>query len=730
MSSSKAQRLQIMRKLDLFGYQPSMLYDKQDSFKTRYGGVVTTFVAMCYALIAVFSIWRYLDRSSPQTNINKIYVKDPVGFNLTKEILPIAFGLQDPATFFHYIDPEIYTLTATYSRFTKNMVEGMLVVSNTTIKIPVTTCDKAGLDPTLFYNLELEKMYCIADYHPQGVNLEVRGSWDSEIFGQISIEIYRCSGSHCKPDEVIDKVLQGGFFAANYINRNSRTSEYEHPIEVSPTDFFAPISTYYRKENVLWMANNEILTNSPLVSYLPPSSISYINVASLRTDISELTVDQNARVPYFYNLDIRMDRILSVTQREYSTAYDYLAEFGGLAQIITFIGFFFTFNSKKVQLYVDLVQKFARHEENYQKVLSLHSRTGRKKTGVEGKTPLSKLKTSKTMLSPLESIETFSNMIPVKDEEAESNRSSDYQQKSKRSLSNSKDESIAPEIPDERSADRNHTDAGFQETSKLAFRTAPILKRKPEGDTDSKSSSIGFQKDVSFQENVAAREKSPSPFTKGTVAFDSFWNLKEIDDNPKKENKDHLIRKIVVNTKKLGAEKQRYESVKSTLKSISGWKAVLYSYVPCLMKKTRTAAAVDIAEHDIYMKFDFVQILHFMEEFEKLKKMLLSPDQLTLFNLVPGNKLSISESTDGSKFRYTNHLDSMSGREDDIGKASKDDIVAAFDRIWNQQVHSELDQNLLVSLGFLYYGDTSRNQLAAQVRNRPSILNQLTITSI
>lgn len=90
--------------------------------------------------------------------------------------------------------------------------------------------------------------------------------------------------------------------------------------------------------------------------------------------------------------------------------------------------------------------------------------------------------------------------------------------------------------------------------------------------------------------------------------------------------KSGLIELIVDSMKKIAYEKQRYETLQSTLKSEAGWKTYLYSYVPCLMKKTRIASIVKIAEDDLYKKFDFVQILHFMEEFKKLKRLLLTPD--------------------------------------------------------------------------------------------------------
>jgi hypothetical protein len=162
-----------------------------------------------------------------------------------------------------------------------------------------------------------------------------------------------------------------------------------------------------------------------------------------------------------------------------------------------------------------------------------------------------------------------------------------------------------------------------------------------------------------------------------------------------------LIKKMSESLENVLAERSRYQRLNNTMKAVSGWKAYLYSYFPCLMKKSTVASIVNIAHNDIYHKFDFVAILQLMEDFKKLKRMLLTADQQVLFNLVPGDKLTLVEEDGVRKFKYQNHLDMMKGNETNSDNCTRDEVMAAYDRIRGQPSYSELDTNLLMSLNFL-----------------------------
>ena len=359
-----------------------------------------------------------------------------------------------------------------------------------------------------------------------------------------------------------------------------------------------------------------------------------------------------------------------------------------------------------MELLVDLVRKFSNQEDNYQTLLRLHRQMGRAK-GRMTKTQIRNLKSDVT--SPVKEETSFQFADRFQENTGENPKPHDL------------------EVAEEGKEIKTITGAVFSRSAMVnSSKSLKILHKKETTSGNSFKSSSQSQPESDERpldlDEGTVNPMSPKPANYDDRTSNQIPSLTNLDDDGGLDKKKNLIQQIVDSMKKIGSDRSRYETLNSTLKSVSGWKAYVYSYLPCLMKKSTVASIVEIAEHDLYKKFDFVQLLHFMEEFKKLKRMLLTPDQQILFELVPGDKLGFTESEGKGKFTYHNHLDMMKGKEPSIDNTTRDDILAAFDRIWNQPNHSELDSNLLVSLGFFYYGDRKRNTFATRFGYRPSIL--------
>ena len=117
----------LLSKVDFLGYKPELLYNKELGHSSNYGGAVTILAAMLYLLTAIFTLWRILQKESPETNVNRLYIKDPTGFTINKDTLPFAFGIQD-VNGVHCINSSIYTIDATYKRSTNTMVNGTVEI--------------------------------------------------------------------------------------------------------------------------------------------------------------------------------------------------------------------------------------------------------------------------------------------------------------------------------------------------------------------------------------------------------------------------------------------------------------------------------------------------------------------------------------------------------------------------------------------------------------------------
>lgn len=709
-SIENEEKMSFLRKIDLFGYQPPIKYDGDDSFRSKFGGGASIFIVSLYSLVAAFILWQFFSIQPPQTNINTVYVTDPVGFNMTENILPIAFGLEDPTTqnYDQFIDPTIYNITATYTRFWKNGQNGSLNATQIDTNIPLTTCDKMNLNLNYFENINLTNLYCFATFQPEGLNLSIHGDFNTDTYGYLSIDIYRCTGPTCKDAATIDSKLQGGYFSAYYINRQTQPTDYSNPVQEFPTDFFTAISPYFRKENVLYIADNEIISNNLINSNLASSTIKFESISSVRSDVAGLQV--NTQQPHFYNMVIRMDNNKIVSLRTYLTLNDYLAQFGGLAQLIMTIALILTSRTKRTQLYVDLVKKFAKHEQDYQLILSRFLKYGRKKSAEKEEPTISELKTQKTIHRNSKrrttEVPAFMNR-PREAYNSETNRLTPF------ILEIPVENKTKPTSPDYESPESKAIDAQRQIEPKSP-------SSAEEKSVSPKDVNHGIQGDTNV--NFLTRLKGRSQITSGSTLIrkhetKGISNFDECSPVPIK------IEPGSTRFSKYHSENQRYEYLDELLKSVTGLKVFIYSFFPCLMKSSRTAATVMTAEDDIYRKFDFVTIMKFIEEFDKLKRMLLTRDQLMLFNLVPGNQLCFNENEGGIKFTPLNHMDLTMGKKDTIEDTNRENIIEAFDNIWGKQDPSELDKNLLGSLAFLYYDHADEKDRQTPSEMDPSSLH-------
>jgi hypothetical protein len=301
-------------------------------------------------------VWRYFERSSPETNVNKLYVKDPVGFNATKDSFPFAFGLQDDRGA-HFIDDSYYKPQATYLRITKSSVNGELKIGEEIIPLTLVSCDQVSLDKKYFDNLDLKSMLCIKEYYDPAFkkNLEITGEWESSTFGFIQLKINACKGAGCKTESEVVSKVKSSFFALNYIGSTIKSSNYSEPIERFPSTFFTTTSSMFSKHSLFWMADNQIDTQASPFGYVNPETIKFTKAETVSTDYFKFA-QSTELVDTLIEVKIRMMREKTLTNRAYKTVFQYLAELGGLFNVITVVTVLLTARVGRTLMMMDLAK--------------------------------------------------------------------------------------------------------------------------------------------------------------------------------------------------------------------------------------------------------------------------------------------------------------------------------------------------------------------------------------
>jgi hypothetical protein len=297
---------------------------------------------------------RYLDKSSPETNVNNFFVENPEGFQLTKANLPFAFGLQK-STGEHFIDESVYVPQVRYLKYFKRSENGKLTVNKTVVELPLVPCNQSNLDSKYFMNLDLGKMYCLKEFTEKKTDIKITGVWESDVFGFLDIKIQRCSGDGCRPEAEIESHLKTSYFAINYVNFAILSSNFSNPVEMYPTSYYTTTSTTYSKNVQMRLTDNEVVTHSSLFGSSKPSVKKVSQTHQFITDISGVK-EEGKTLPVILEMLIRMNQQKIVTNRAYKNAFHYLAELGGLLEVISLTAIILTFRFSSINLLLDLAR--------------------------------------------------------------------------------------------------------------------------------------------------------------------------------------------------------------------------------------------------------------------------------------------------------------------------------------------------------------------------------------
>lgn len=594
----------------MFGTAPSLGYNSSPTFKNSYGGLLTVFCSVCYMLSTSLIIWRYFERSSPETNINRIFVKNPKGFNITQQTLPFAFGVQNSRGT-HYIDPSIYTVNVSYHRRTTQTVNGAAQSVSTGTELRVVTCDTVGLDKRYFENVQLNNMYCIEK--TQQMPLEVTGVFESSSFGFLRIHVKPCKGAAtCKTEAEVRAAMEKNYFAINYFGIGIKTSNFSDPLERYPTSYFTTVSAGVAKDLQIRMVNQEIHTQSSAFGYVRPDILPFTSISNVVSDISEIK-EGSQTVTTAINLSIRMNQELIITNRAYKTVFQYLAELGGLFNVIKILSILLIFRVAATILMVDFVS-----------VATLKS------------------KIFETSMAALESIRQSSKLQKQTDEKR------------------SEREDSWPET--DKNTDKQLQDKDARVSKKNSIRVASVAKKnsivhkyvlqsnEPEPHTAKFSA-----EDLHKQQIPVYQPADQSPVGTKIEAVqegESGTKQNQWRSDIQKEKQPSRLFHPSKRSPQTGAS-HLYSSQAPVLPvtsdparpqelpAVSSASIFTFSFMPfCQKKKSNIEKIKNIYHREVEKKLDYTLLVQLVNQIEAMKRYLFDGDQRVLFELIPHYRLN------------------------------------------------------------------------------------------
>lgn len=95
---------------DQYGSKIELQYKNHKEHITFFGGVIT----LLNVIILIYSTISYgselFDKKKPLTIFSEETVMQPETYNLTSKTFTMAFGMQDPNTWNHFIDESVYSI--------------------------------------------------------------------------------------------------------------------------------------------------------------------------------------------------------------------------------------------------------------------------------------------------------------------------------------------------------------------------------------------------------------------------------------------------------------------------------------------------------------------------------------------------------------------------------------------------------------------------------------------
>jgi len=318
---------------DMYGYSPHLFiggYSKNGSLF----GMITTLLSFLFIIsITIYYFFRFI-YSNELTTLSSIrtYSNKEDTIYLGNNSFYFAFALEDPINFTYYIDESVYFPKVHYRLGIRNE-EGIFKYNITLLDVDRCNLNDFGKDYQNLFNItNYNNMYCI-----KNLNHQLSGSYSDDTYSFITLKLYPCtnsSTSKCKPQEEIDKLLKGTFFAFEYQSFNFDPTDYKRPTKPVIVDYITTITNTYLQEVYIYLKKFLIKTDIGLVF----ENIKKKNYT--RFDYSNNLLNFKTTSKYFLQINFRMSTNVEEVLRQYTKVQTIFGYIGGF---ITFLENFFIF---------------------------------------------------------------------------------------------------------------------------------------------------------------------------------------------------------------------------------------------------------------------------------------------------------------------------------------------------------------------------------------------------
>ena len=324
--------------VDMYSKKIGLFYRNKEKISS-YFGLTLTILYVCISLgIFIFYTSKILKHIDLTVNDSTIYLNEIPSVNLNNsDLLYFAFAVEIPSTAARFIDETIYTVKAIFYDSIKNENGTFEMKELRELQIEKCQQEKFGSDyQHLFTNGEFNNSYCLSQ-----LDFDLTGGFIYENLSLIRLDIYPCKNStnnsfHCKPQEVIDSFLAGGYFSILLKDIGLNPNNFSYPILPTLQDLYTTISSKFFRDLILYYEITEIKTDYGIFF----ENIQRKRYLKFDKKIETLFLRDQEK---YYNgesiigIQIRLSDNIHLQSREYKKMHNVFATTGGYMQMINTI---------------------------------------------------------------------------------------------------------------------------------------------------------------------------------------------------------------------------------------------------------------------------------------------------------------------------------------------------------------------------------------------------------
>ncbi|KAM3142922.1 hypothetical protein pb186bvf_004985 [Paramecium bursaria] len=323
--------LTFFKRLDLFKKPVQLMIAKQQGHATYFGAFLTILLIILIVYLFVSDLLELINK----TNHDQYY-DSPKMFTLKPENFTIQIAIQDLNSI-NYIDDSIYIIVAKLASMTYDQNNQSVWEFS---DIPLISCSYETVK-----QLELQEPLSKVGKDSRCIDwdsvdeLILQGTYDSNIFKHILINFYVCNnetrlpdGPECQPLDIIQQKLMHNFLSLQLSTVLLNLQDPIMPIKQSFEDYYTTVSNQMFKIITHYMQPVDVITDNGVIynNYDHQEALKFYQT----NEMMDLSTNE-----MFAQVVIRLNKIGSVTQRDYPKLYTIFAQIGGLWNFLFYCAF-------------------------------------------------------------------------------------------------------------------------------------------------------------------------------------------------------------------------------------------------------------------------------------------------------------------------------------------------------------------------------------------------------